>query len=305
MARINRNLTKDRAEAWAIRLAIFVLKLLPFAARKRVAGWLMQQSVRNIRALRKRVDTNLTYVLPGLSADSHAELAGEVGSSIGISMIEIFSSSDFQRTGSHFNLAGAGLDALKRDQAAGKGAILVSGHFGQWEAIRIALRDQGITCGGVYRPNNNVFYDRDFHAALETFGKPIFPNTGAGTRALIRHVSQGGVVMMLLDQHIMGTPTLSFFGKPAKTATIAADLARKFDLPLIACYGIRRSESPIIDVILEAPIPHADPMTMTQALNDSLEARIRANPGQYYWLHQRWRNLAPKQPPSTPVPSPD
>lgn len=305
MARINRNLTKDRAEAWAIRTLLWFLKRLPFAKRRRLAGWLMQNAVRYIPALRRRVESNLKSVMPHVDAEHRAELAGEVGTNVGTSMIEIFSASDFQRTVTDFNLTGAGLDALKRAQAAGKGAILVSGHFGQWEAIRISLLVQGITCGGVYRPNNNVFYDRDFRAALEAFGKPIFPNTGAGTRALIRHVSQGGVVMMLLDQHIMNTPTLSFFGKPAKTATIAADLARKFELPLIACYGIRRSESPIIDVILEAPIPHADPLTMTQALNDSLEVRIRANPGQYYWLHQRWRNLAPMQPPSTPALSPD
>ncbi len=297
MARINRNLTKYRAEAWAIRVAIFALKLLPFAARKRVAGWLMQQSVRYIRALRKRVDTNLTYVLPGMTTDQHTELAGQVGASIGTSMIEIFSAPDFARASAGITPAGAGFSALQSAQAQGKGAILVSGHFGQWEAVRVALRNQGIACGGVYRPNNNRFYDTDFHHALANFGKPIFPNTPEGTRALVRHVKEGGVAMLLLDQHIKAMPLLSFFGKPAHTATFAAELALKYQLPLIPCYGIRQDDS-VIEVILEAPIKPSDALTMTQYFNDSLEARIRQHPGQYYWLHQRWRNInAPSSPP--------
>ena len=290
MARINRNLTKDRAEAWAIRAAIFALKLLPFAARKRVAGWLMQQSVRYIHALRRRVDANLTYVLPGLAADRHAELAGQIGASIGISMIEIFSAADFARSGAGFTPTGAGFSALRSAQAQGKGAILVSGHFGQWEAVRVALRNQAIACAGVYRPNNNRFYDADFHRALENFGKPIFPNTPAGTRALLRHVKEGGVAMLLLDQHMKAMPMLSFFGKPARTATFAAELALKYQLPLIPSYGIRKQDLSI-EVILEAPIKPSDALTMTQSFNDSLEARIRKYPGQYYWLHQRWRNI--------------
>ncbi|MGR3474258.1 MAG: LpxL/LpxP family acyltransferase, partial [Sulfitobacter sp.] len=43
------------------------------------------------------------------------------------------------------------------------------------------------------------------------------------------------------------------------------------------------------DVVLEAPVPHSDPMTMTQALNDSLTVQVTKTPEQWFWVHRRWR----------------
>jgi KDO2-lipid IV(A) lauroyltransferase len=45
------------------------------------------------------------------------------------------------------------------------------------------------------------------------------------------------------------------------------------------------------DLLIEAPIPHTDPVTMTQALNDSLAAQVRLRPEQWFWVHRRWRKI--------------
>jgi len=246
-------------------------------------------AVSRLPAMRRRIAGNLDYVLPDLSHDQRQKLVKEVGTSFGQTMIETYSAAEFRKSHRQPVVSGAGLGVLRAAKAAGKGAVLVSGHFGQWEAIRAALLELDLETGAVYRPNNNIFYDVGFLRAIRQFGEPILPNTPAGTRAMIRHVSNGGRIAMLIDQHLFGMPMLSFFGKPARTAIFAAELALKFNVPLIACYGIRQSGTSGIDVVLEAPIPPSDSLTMTQALNDSLEARIRANPGQYYWLHRRWR----------------
>jgi KDO2-lipid IV(A) lauroyltransferase len=42
-------------------------------------------------------------------------------------------------------------------------------------------------------------------------------------------------------------------------------------------------------IIVEAPIPHGTPEAMTQALNDSLEAIVRQNIDQWFWIHRRWK----------------
>jgi KDO2-lipid IV(A) lauroyltransferase len=289
MARINRNRLKDAASALLIRGFFAALRLVPFDARRRLAGALFALAVPLVPALRRRVTGNLALGLPGLAPDLAGEIRAEVGRSVGMSMAEIFSPSDMDRESGGFTLVGAGFDALMAARAGGRGAILVSGHFGQWEAARLALRARGIEVAGVYRPSNNPAYDRDFHRALEAFGRPVFANTPSGIRGLLRHVSAGGVAMMLIDQHIRAMPVLRFMGLPARTPTIAADIALKYDVPLIAAYGIRRKGGWPIDVVLEAPVPRADALIMTQALNDSLEARVRDHPGQWYWLHHRWR----------------
>ncbi len=289
MARINRNLTRDRIQASALTFLIWLLKRLPYDLRRRIAGGLAAQAVSRIPALRRRIIRNLDYVLPDLDQGRRRQLVRDVGTSFGQTMIETYSAAEFRRSHSRFIVSGAGLDALNAAKSTGKGAVLVSGHFGQWEAVRAALFDLGLETGAVYRPNNNIFYDIGFLSAIRQMGEPILPNTPAGTRAMIRHVGNGGRIAMLIDQHIGGMPMLNFFGKPARTAIFAAELALKFDLPLIACYGIRRPAGRLIDVVLEAPVPRADALTMTQHLNDSLEARIREHPGQWYWLHQRWK----------------
>jgi len=39
----------------------------------------------------------------------------------------------------------------------------------------------------------------------------------------------------------------------------------------------------------DAPVPHTDAITMTQALNDSLEHVVRQHMGQWLWIHRRWK----------------
>ena len=57
---------------------------------------------------------------------------------------------------------------------------------------------------------------------------------------------------------------------------------------MIPVYGTRQPDGLSVAVEFEAPIPPAPPLEMTQAAADSLAARVRAHPGQYYWLHRRW-----------------
>jgi KDO2-lipid IV(A) lauroyltransferase len=82
---------------------------------------------------------------------------------------------------------------------------------------------------------------------------------------------------------------LDFVVKPARTALSAAELALRFNAVLIPFYGIRQPDGLTFETVLEAPITHSDATTMTQAMNDSLSARIRENPGQWLWVHRRWR----------------
>ena len=94
---------------------------------------------------------------------------------------------------------------------------------------------------------------------------------------------------LLFDQHAQRAPTLDFLGHPARTAVSAAELALRYNALLIPFYGIRTADGLDFDCVMEAPIAHSDPMAMTQAMNDSLSARVRANPEQWLWVARRWR----------------
>ena len=96
---------------------------------------------------------------------------------------------------------------------------------------------------------------------------------------------------LLHDQRVYRGADLTFMNRPALTALTAAELGLKFGVPVIPCYGLRDEADPSkVEVILEAPIPQTDAVTMTQALNDSLERQVRAHPDQWFWLHRRWKH---------------
>ena len=63
-----------------------------------------------------------------------------------------------------------GFKTLKEAKSNGQGAIIVSAHFGQWEAIRHHLADNNMETGAVYRKNNNPFYERLFLKSIKHGG---------------------------------------------------------------------------------------------------------------------------------------
>jgi len=186
----------------------------------------------------------------------------------------------------NLNISGEGVHSLNADQ----GAILVSGHFGQWESVRLAWRHLiERDCAFFFRPNNNGFYDRHWQSYLRKAGEPIIAKGSEGRVLMERHLAAKGALLMVIDQRMQKADRFDFLGHPAKTATTAAELALHHDMPLIPAYGIRRDNLVDYDVVFEAPIKPSNPKEMTEALNASLGERIRANPEQYLWTHWRWK----------------
>jgi KDO2-lipid IV(A) lauroyltransferase len=146
----------------------------------------------------------------------------------------------------------------------------------------------GLESGAVYRPNKNRHYERRILGGIEAGGKPILATGSVGTRALVRHLRDGGIISILLDEKYSEGVRLPFLGYDALTSLSAAQLALKYDLPMIPAYGIRTEDGNAFNVDFEAPIPHTDSITMTHAFNDSLSARIMVDPEQWYWMLRRW-----------------
>ena len=231
---------------------------------------------------------NLRKIYPEMTQDRMREITKTVGSNFGRTFVEILNNDASQKHPELRYASGSGLQVLRDAAAAGTGAILVSGHFGQWDAARQYLKSEGMEIGAIYRPSNNQYFDRIFVPQIEHAGKPAFPSGRRGTTDMVRHVRAGGMVAILLDQRFGKGETLDFLGHSAKTSTAAASIALKYNLPMIPVYGTRRDGLLDIDIVFEDPIPHTDATTMTKAANDSLTAQVERNPGQWYWLHKRW-----------------
>ena len=259
-----------------------------FDIRSRRLGTTCAAVMRWFPPAARSFDREARRVFPNMTRSARAKLGQSMGKHLGRTLFELYHDKEFQAQKHKFRVSGSGLDALKKAQATGKGAIIVSGHFGQWEAVRAILRQYGMESGAIIRTHKNPHYARRIRAGIEAGGKPIFSTGRTGTMGLVRHLRSGGIISILLDEKYPEGIRLPFLGLDALTSISAAQLALKYDLPMIPAYGIRLDDENAVQVIFEEPITHTDSVTMTRAFNDSLSARILANPDQWYWLLKRW-----------------
>ena len=275
-------------EAWAIRALLTWPRMVPYRTRCALTAALMARLVAPVAGYPARIRANLAHVLPDLPEAEIRRLTRAVPANVGRMLTELASGAEFLDRIRGEPLTGAGVPALEAARAAGRPIIVASGHFGNFDAMRGALAQRGFRIGAIYRPLNDPGLETAFHDMLTRIAEPVFPRGRAGLGLMIRHLRGGGAVAILHDQHVNRGHPLPFFGQPAPTSLSAAEMALKYNALLVPVYGIRRPDLGF-DLIVEEEVPHTDPVTMMQALNDSLEARIRDNMDQWLWLHRRWK----------------
>lgn len=281
-----------RVEDAAAGLLLGAMLRLPYARRVAAMGWLLRRVIGPLGRARRRIGPNLTHVFPEMPEADKRRIAAEVLDNFGRAAIEVFSGADFTRRAARLPLAGPGLATLEAARAEGRPAVLVTAHFGNYDAMRAALLARGFRVGGFYRPISNPLFNRRYVAAISAIGEPLFPAGREGMAGMVRFLRGGGMLALVSDHHIGTGVPLDFMGKPALTALSAAELALRYDAPLVPLYAIRQPDGLGFRLVIEAPIPPSDPVTMTQALNDSAGAMIRAHPGQWFWLHRRWKGAS-------------
>jgi KDO2-lipid IV(A) lauroyltransferase len=280
---------RDWLENAVLRGLISALLLLPYGWRVPLCGWVMSRLIAPIAGYRNRVRTNLAMIMPDLPSAEVERIAREVPDNVGRTLIEIYSGAEFIQRAAHLPLEGAGVPALEEAHRTGRPVLLITGHFGNYDASRAALIARGYRVGALYNPMKNAYFNDHYVRAISQIGTPLFSRGKKGLADMVRHLRSGGMLGLLIDQHMSHGAELTFFGHRALTALSAADLALKYNALVVPTYGIRQPDGLSFKVVVEAPIPHGPPEQMTQALNDSLEHLVRNHLGQWLWIHRRWK----------------
>ena len=279
---------RDRAVNAAFRAVLALALALPYRWRVPLVGWVFARLVAPVAGFRRRIRANLAHVCPDLPEAEVARLCRAVPDNIGRGLIETYSAKGLTHWSTRHPIEGPGLEALRAARADGRPVILVTGHFGNFNAARAALVAEGFPVAALYRPMTNPFFNPHYEAAMHAVSRPLFSRDKRGMAAMLRFLREGGMVGILIDQRMAHGKALRFFGRPAHTALSAAELALRLDAPAVPVYAIRQPDGLSFRVVVEAPVPPDTPEAMTQALNDSLEARVRAHMDQWFWIHRRW-----------------
>ncbi|SNR59169.1 lysophospholipid acyltransferase family protein [Puniceibacterium sediminis] len=276
----------------ALRLFINTALMLPYRWRVPLMGKFAAYVVAPLAGYPARIRANLAKVRPDLPESEIRRLCRAVPDNVGRTLIEIYSGAEFAAHARRSVISGPGLAALEAAREAGRPVVLVTGHFGNYDAARAALIGQGHNMGALYRAMANPYFNEHYVRAITAIGQPMFEQGKRGMIEMVRHLKSGGVLGILTDLHAPGGARTTFFGEVAKTSTVTADLALKFDALLIPVYAVRQPSGLDFEIILQEPVPATDPETMTQAVNDGLENLVRAHMEQWFWIHRRWKTKA-------------
>ena len=279
----------DYAVDLGVRGLLALAMALPYERRVPLMGWVMARVAAPIAGWDRRVRDNLAMIFPDMPAAEVKRLMRAVPENFGRSLIESYSGQEFIARVADLPFQGAGAEALAQAKETGRPVILVTAHFGNHQAPRAALIARGYRVGGLYMPMSNAYFNDRYVAELERLGEPLFERSPRGLAQMVKFLKSGGMVGMVADHYMAHGQPIPFLGKPAWTALSAAEMAVKYDALLIPIYGRRQPDGLGFDLIVDAPIPHGDPVEMTKAINASLEPLIRANPEQWFWIHRRWK----------------
>ena len=263
------------------------LMWLPFGMRVAVAGWIGRNLIGRFSPLRRRVAASVRHFMPELATDQVSRIATAVSGNLARMIVEILSAEDLARLAATLPIEGPGLAALDEAHAQGRPAILVSGHFGNYDAWRLALIARGYNIGGYFKELGSPAMNDRYVRAVSASGQPMFPDTGEGRKRLIRFLRSGGMLGILADLDRPKGVLVDFLGQPTRTVLSMAEMALKYEAVLVPVFGIRTPDKPGFRVWIDEPIAHGDALGMTQALNDSFGAQVRAHPEQWVWWHNR------------------
>ncbi len=262
---------------------------LPYERRVAFMGAVLRRGIGPLVGYRRRAEANLAIIYPAMTASRRREIADGVCDNFGRTLIENYSWREFGERLANVVPTGDGLAAIAQAKAERRPVIFVTGHFGNHEAPRQVLSRMGYDIGGLYRPMTNAYFNDHYAKTMTVWGGPVFAQGKRGTIGFARHLKSGGMGTLLFDVAASAGVPINFLGRPANTATSAADLARKFDALVVPYFGKRMADGFGFEVTVDAPITPASPPDMMQEMSDRLGAMVSASPEQWFWVHRRWK----------------
>ena len=185
-----------------------------------------------------------------------------------------------------------GLENLNKIKREKRRAVFISGHFNNFELMALQIEKAGINLCAIYRPLNNVFLNKTMEEIRENFiCKNQIKKGRSGTRQIIENIKKGNSVALMIDQRVREGIKINFFGKPASTTTIPAQLIKKYKCDLVPIY-IERRKNNYFKMFVSEPIKIGDNKSIkeiTEHLNKILEKMILKNVDQWIWTHDRWK----------------
>jgi Kdo2-lipid IVA lauroyltransferase/acyltransferase len=291
----------EEAVALLIRGLFFLLRALG-PDRASALGGALARSFGPLLPVQKVTLQNIRQAFPDLSDAEHRRIAQESWDNLGrtsceyVHMREIYAWDEARPNEGRIEVDQGTLERFKQLRDDGKPALIFAAHLANWELPAVAAAFHGLPAAALYRTPNNRAVARDILALREgVMGRLIRAEMAAPAR-MLEALGDGLHVGMLIDQRFGRGPRVPFLGRPAASNPLLARLARRFpDCPVHGARAIRlpggrfRLELTEAIALPRGPDGRVDVEAATALLNAVVEGWVREHPGQWLWMHRRWR----------------
>lgn len=289
----------QRAEFALARSLEKAVSILPERAADRF-GATIGRRIHDLGIRRETVDENLRIAFPDATTDwiektrmaAYEHLGREAAAMLRLSKLD--ESAVIERT------VPVGWDELRDAMSLGRGVILVTGHYGNWEIAAAAVASRGFPIGAIVRRQGNRLVDERLQSLRRKLGVETIYQGQAPAR-VPRLLRSNGVVGIVGDQDARRSGIfVPFFGRLASTHRGPALFALRLGAPVFSCIARRLPGNDVRYEVRGERVEFErtgdldrDVKALTTELAQRLEKAIRMAPEQYFWFHRRWKTRPP------------
>jgi KDO2-lipid IV(A) lauroyltransferase len=246
--------------------------------------------------IRKKVAYDqMKMVFPGKSDKEIRALLKKMYKTMGASTAEVFFSSP-ERT--NRNTEAVGIENVHEALKLGRGVILASAHFGNWESCIEVMNSNNIKLTGIAKKQRNTYFDNYENNVRAKRGVYHIPYKNA-LKMTLKKLSENYAVAIVCDQNAGKTGVrIDFLGHPASAYVGPAKIALKTKTPIIPCIALKLDDDRN-RLIFEKPIYTDDlennddnMLSLTKDINHYIEKYILEYPHMWFWVHKRWKGAA-------------
>ena len=180
------------------------------------------------------------------------------------------------------------LEEIKKGQPV----IFISAHFSNFELMAMVIEKAGVNLSTIYRPLNNKMVNSIMEPLRKKYICKNQVKKGInGIRESLKFFKQGISVAIMIDQRVSEGEKINFFNHPALTTTIPAQFVKKFGCKIQPVH-IERYNNIYFRITFDEQIiikDNEDENLISIKINQWLEKKIRKNPSQWIWSHNRWK----------------
>ncbi len=295
----------DYAVYLVVRILICVVQALPVATGHRLARLLAKLFCDVLKIRRAVVDDNLAHAFPDLTPEKRLRLARQMWEHLFLLVLEVaHTPRKIHETNWRDYVRLANEAEFVRSLIEDRPVLVVCAHLGNFEVGGYVLGVLGFPTYTVARTLDNPYLDDFVNRFRGRTGQHMIPKNG-GYDQIVEVLARGGTMTFLADQYAGPKGCwVEFFGRPASAHKAIALLALDNNAT-VSVSAVRRLDRPmqfeLINYAMVDPQQQVQNSVgtirqMTQWYTTRLEDLIRQVPGQYWWLHRRWKDTREKRP---------